>query len=571
MSVDPNEKKSQSVRRGLILLFSLQLVTVLLILSITHLSTGRDISQQVSILLQNALNESKEHTHGFLEPSYRSVQLSSDLLSRGIVDINDNEQLEYYFMSQLNSNPEMTGIYFASPEGDFHFVTRDHQNEQSGFMTKIIQAEKPGKASFFWRYESPLLTESRLDQNDDYRAIDRVWYRQAIAKKFLIWTEPYIFFTSKKPGITVAEPFYDDEENLLGVVGIDIELTRLSDFLAQLKVYGSISVFMVSSSGNFVAVPSISSDDMKFDTLNVAATVKENLNVEKKAVNHFLQGSVQSDGISFSSLFTYNNENYAIRYEPFLLNDGPEWIIGAYAPEKTFLSEIRSGENRNTFIAIFVLALSLIIGWLLIRRTWQPFERFFHDVITDQLTGLFNRRFLENVGSRMYIRLLRDHHETISIAVIDLDCFRKINLEFGNAVGNRVLIAFADFLKKTLRPEDIITRYSGDMFVVIFPGISNECAINIVDRMRKQLDSWPLSVDDLLIRLTFSAGIETIDDKTRAPDAAFSDFIEVAKRAMNDAKESGRDIVMSANDKNYVVETDTGSELEKEKEAEAHV
>ena len=107
-------------------------------------------------------------------------------------------------------------------------------------------------------------------------------------------------------------------------------------------------------------------------------------------------------------------ESYAIRYEPFLLNEGPEWVIGAYAPENTFLSKIRSGENRNALIALFVLSLSLIIGWLLIKRTWQPFERFFHDVITDQLTGLFNRRFLENVGSRMYIRLLRDQHEAIS-------------------------------------------------------------------------------------------------------------------------------------------------------------
>jgi diguanylate cyclase (GGDEF)-like protein len=337
-------------------------------------------------------------------------------------------------------------------------------------------------------------------------------------------------------------------------VGIDIELTSLSDFLAQLKIYGSISVFMVSGSGNFVAAPSISSDDMVLETLNVATTVEENLTVEKQAVNHFLQNSIQEDASSFFSEFSYGKESYAIRYEPFLLNEGPEWVIGAYAPENTFLSKIRSGENRNALIALFVLSLSLIIGWLLIKRTWQPFERFFHDVITDQLTGLFNRRFLENVGSRMYIRLLRDQHEVISIAVIDLDFFKKINLEFGNATGNRVLIAFADFLKKTLRPEDIITRYSGDMFVVIFPGMTNECAVNVVDRMRRQLDSWPLAVDDLLIRLTFSAGIETIDDKNRVADAAFSDFISVAKRAMKDAKQSGRDAVISANIKEYDLE-----------------
>ncbi|MGH1486757.1 MAG: sensor domain-containing diguanylate cyclase [Cellvibrionaceae bacterium] len=555
MALDPNEKKSQSVRRGLILLLiSLQIVTVVLILSITHFSTERDINDQISILLQNALNESKEHTQGFLESSYRSVLVSTDLLSKGTLDLNNIEQLEEYFLSQLKSNPEMTGAYLATPDGDFYFVTRDNQNEQSGFMTKVIKSDSPGKASFFWRYESSRVTESRLDQDDDYSAIERPWYRQAIAKESLVWTEPYIFFTSKKPGITVAAPFYDDNKVLLGVVGIDIELTQLSDFLAQLKIYGSISVFMVSGSGNFVAAPSISSDDMVLDTLNVQTTSEKNLTVEKKAVNHFLQNSSQEDTSSFFSRFSHSNENYVIRYEPFLLNEGPEWIIGAYAPKNTFLSKIRSGENRNALIALLILALSLLIGWVLIKRTWQPFERFFHDVITDQLTGLFNRRFLENVGSRMYIRLLRDQHEAISIAVIDLDYFKKINLEFGNATGNKVLIAFADFLKKTLRPEDIVTRYSGDMFVVIFPGMTNECAVNVVDRMRKQLDSWPLSVDDLLIRLTFSAGIETIDESNRIADAAFSDFIGVAKRAMRDAKASGRDVVVSANIKEYELE-----------------
>jgi hypothetical protein len=196
---DPNEKKSQSVKRGLVLLLiSLQIVTVLLILSITHFSTGRDISQQISILLQNALNESKEHTQGFLESSYRSVLVSADLFNKGTVDINDKRQLEEYFLSQLKSNSEMTGIYLATPEGDFYFVSRDNKDEQTGFLTKIINAESPGKASFFWRYESSLITESRLDQEDDYSAIERPWYRQAVAKKSLVWTEPYIFFTSKK-------------------------------------------------------------------------------------------------------------------------------------------------------------------------------------------------------------------------------------------------------------------------------------------------------------------------------------------------------------------------------------
>ncbi len=556
MAIDPNEKKAQSVRRALVLLLvGLQLATVFLILFITHFSSNRDINAQISILIQNALNESKAHTQGFLEPAYRIAQSSAELLTKNIIDINDNQKVEAYFLSQLENNSEMTGIYMASVEGGFHFVTRDsRQFEQKGYMTKIIDAQVPGKASFFFRDESLSIIETHLDQADQYQALDRPWYKQAVAKDGLIWTEPYIFYTSNKPGITVASPYYNDSKNLAGVIGIDIELTSLSTFLAKLKVYGSISVSMVSGSGNFVATPSLSSKSLALESLDVASASEEDFTVEKKAVNHFLQHSEQDLPTSFSSKFVHEGDNYAIRYEPFLLKGGPEWVIGAYAPQNTFLSKIRAGETRNTLIALGILILSLLAGWILIKKTWRPFEHFFHDVITDQLTGLFNRRFLENVGSRMYIRLLRDQHEAISIAVIDLDYFRKTNLEFGNTTGNHVLIAFADFMKKMLRPEDIITRYSGDTFVVIFPGMENDRAIKVVDRMRKQLDAWPLSVDDLLVRLSFSAGIETIDENNRVEDAAFSDFIDVAMRAMKTAKANGRDCVVSANEKDYQLE-----------------
>ncbi|MFT6389476.1 MAG: diguanylate cyclase (GGDEF)-like protein [Cellvibrionaceae bacterium] len=556
MSLDPNEKKSRSVRRALVLaLLGLQLSTVLLILFVIHFSSERDIDAQITVLLQNALNESKAHTEGFLEPAYRMAQMSADVFSKKIIEVENDKEIEDYFLSQLKTNTEMTGIYLATPEGGFHFITRNQRGEQSGYMTKVIAADKPGKASFYFRDESLAIREVHADQNDEYNASERPWYRQAVDKEGLSWTEPYIFYTSKQPGITVSIPFYASDSSLRGVIGIDVELTRLSRFLAELKVYGTVSVSMVSGSGNFVATPSLNASDLELDTLGVNANSDIHFDLEKKAVSHYLQ---QSDPVSssFSSQFLHDKKKYAIRYEPFLLKDGPEWIISAYAPKKAFLSKIRSGGNRNTLIALTILILSLIVGWILIRKTWQPFEHFFHDVVTDQLTGLFNRRFLENIGSRMYIRLLRDQHEAISIAVIDLDFFSKTNAEFGNVVGNDALIAFSEFLKKTLRPEDIVTRYSGDTFVIIFPGMDNEHAMRVVDRMRHQLDAWPLSVDNLLVRLSFSAGIETIDKSNSAEDAAFSDFIEVAKRAMQDAKQNGRNQVVSANNRHYSVKAE---------------
>ncbi len=559
-ALDPNEKKSQSIRRTLILvLLGLQLVTIVLILFIIHISSERDMNAQISILLKNALSESKEHAQGFLEPSYRAVQISADIFSKKMINVNSVPELESYFISQLQANKEITSIYLATVRGDFYFITRNYETEKSGFMTKVIDHAKPGKASFYFRDENLNILEVHPDKDDQFRADSRPWYRKAIDKQNLVWTEPYVFYTSNQPGITIAAPFYNAEKQLLGVVGVDIELTSVSRFLADLKVYGSITVSMASKSGNFVATPSLGAEGLNLSSLKVAAADSDSFSVEKKAVSYFLKQSAASSD-ALSGEFLHGETSYAIRHEPFLLKDGPEWIISAYAPKSVFLSEIRSGELRNTLIAVTVLILSLLIGWILIRKTWQPFDHFFHDVVTDQLTGLFNRRFLENIGSRMYIRLLRDQHDVISVAVIDLDFFSKTNNEFGYNIGNHALVEFAEFLRKTLRPEDIITRYTGDTFVIIFPGLNNEQAMHVVDRMRANLDSWPLTVDDLLVRLSFSAGIETIDKHNCAENAAFSDFIDVARRAMDTAKQEGRDRVVSANLANYRVEPNPRAE-----------
>jgi diguanylate cyclase (GGDEF)-like protein len=559
MALDPNEKKSRLAKRGLVLLLiGLQIITVLLIISITRYSFNRNIDSQISILLENAINESKALTQGFLEPSYRTVLTAEDLIDTKIIDLNNRQKLENYFLSKLKNNPEMNGMYFADTEGGFIFVSRDRDSNleannanagdnNSRFMTKIINAENSDKASFYWRDESSQLINSIIDKDDDYEARERPWYQKAVADKSLIWTEPYIFFTSKKPGITVATPIYENDSQLLGVIGIDISLTMLSDFFKELKVYGSVSAFMVSSVGNFVAAPSMSSGSFELETLKADEADETRLALEKKAVSHFLSTRIKTSESSFTGRFKNDGIEYFVRYEPFQLQDGAEWIMTAYAPEKELLSTMRSGENRSELIALFILAISLIIGWLLLKRVWQPFERFFHDVITDQLTGLFNRRFLENIGSRMYIRLLRNQHEFISIAVIDLDSFKNINFEFGNSISDRILVSFADFLKNTLRSEDIITRYGGDTFVVIMPGLNHSDALNVVSNMQQQLDAWPLPVDDLLIKLSFSAGVETIDETKGLKDAAFTDFIEIAKRAMKNAKANGKDRVESAN------------------------
>ena len=549
VSLDPNEKKALSVRRYLILLLlGLQLITVSLIIFISQVAIKQDIDEQAGILLRHAVIESKEHTQGFLQPAYRSVLLTKQLLEQQSLQINDKSRLEQYFLGLLKNNSEIAGAYVATESGDFFYVARSVEQQPSAFVTKSIAADNPGRASFIYRSQDLSLQREQVNVTDSYEFSQRPWYQQILEKQALIWTEPYIFFTAKQPGITVATPFYDAQGNMAGAVGFDITLTELSEFFSKLKIYGSVSAFMVSNSGSLVATPSLINSDLNLENLDIANLNHEKLSFERLAVEHFLEN--KRAGVSdFSSRLDYNNNNYSIRYESFVVPNGPEWLLAAYAPRNTFLQKIEAGERRNIWIGLVILALSILIGWVLIRKTWQPVNYFFEHVIVDQLTGLYNRRFLETAGSQMYLKMLRDPDRVLSIAVLDLDFFKKVNAEFGSAIGNRVLISFAEFLRNTLSPEEVITRYSGDTFIIILPELDSNAALQKIESLRLRLDSWPLIVDDLLIRVTFSAGIVTIDDNNRIADAAFSDYIRTAKSALSQAKQAGRDCVKTASDK----------------------
>jgi two-component system cell cycle sensor histidine kinase/response regulator CckA len=81
----------------------------------------------------------------------------------------------------------------------------------------------------------------------------RPWYQKAVAENGIVWTDPYIFYTSQKPGITIAGPFFDPSGNLMGVVGVDIEIDQLSVFIGNLKIGKHGKAFMLNRNSDVVA------------------------------------------------------------------------------------------------------------------------------------------------------------------------------------------------------------------------------------------------------------------------------------------------------------------------------
>lgn len=162
--------------------------------------------------------------------------------------------------------------------------------------------------------------------------------------------------------------------------------------------------------------------------------------------------------------------------------------------------------------------------------------------VTDDVTGLFNARYLEQSLEQEYRRSKRTG-EPLSVIFIDLDYFKTINDTHGHLVGSDVLREAAILLRQSLRVTDIPTRYGGDEFVLILPETSQDDALMVAGRIRDAVRGHTFGVmHGSPCKVTASFGIATLPDDTDDK----LDLIRLADQAMYWVKEHSRDDIATA-------------------------
>ncbi len=153
---------------------------------------------------------------------------------------------------------------------------------------------------------------------------------------------------------------------------------------------------------------------------------------------------------------------------------------------------------------------------------------------TDPLTGLLNRRSLE-----ADLTTLRSGDHSFAVAFIDLDHFKELNDTFGHETGDRALRSFARVLRSTAREGDLICRWGGEEFVIVFPGATSAQIEPIAQRIAGNLADAVLTGD--VPPFTVSVGLADSDSATEP-----ADVIRTADEAMFRAKQNGRDRIVRA-------------------------
>ncbi len=163
----------------------------------------------------------------------------------------------------------------------------------------------------------------------------------------------------------------------------------------------------------------------------------------------------------------------------------------------------------------------------------------------DFLTGALNRRGLDEAISKEFSRA--DRHNTIlSLALLDIDHFKKLNDNLGHATGDEALTYLVKIIKQAIRSTDVVARYGGEEFVILFPGTKQDDAVKVMKGVQRELTKNLFMHNEQHILITFSAGVAE-----RMPGQNIDVIFPIADSALYSAKKAGRNMVVGGSEINH--------------------
>lgn len=194
--------------------------------------------------------------------------------------------------------------------------------------------------------------------------------------------------------------------------------------------------------------------------------------------------------------------------------------------------------NPLTFLGVCLLQFTTMFGFVLM-LDYRLVGELNKLASLDSLTGAFNRRRLEEEASRLQARCIRTG-DPMTVVMIDVDHFKKVNDRYGHQVGDDVLRHVAKTIGAAIREDDYFARYGGEEFCILLPSTTEDVAYVIGERLRQLNADNAFLCNGHRLQSTISIGIADSADV----GADFKLLVQAADKALYQAKQSGRNFVM---------------------------
>lgn len=186
---------------------------------------------------------------------------------------------------------------------------------------------------------------------------------------------------------------------------------------------------------------------------------------------------------------------------------------------------------------IFVLLLALVVIIMTAERLQNELKI---QAMMDPLTQALSRRAFMTVIKTVVARSRR-LSEPVSLIMIDIDRFKRINLRHGHMIGDAVLSQFGERVMEGRRAQDVFCRFGGEEFVLLLPGTAEDGALLVAERVREAITDTPFICSDKQVSLTLSIGVMT----ARGDDLLSDGMLDAAYKALKQAQKKGANFIVS--------------------------
>lgn len=508
-------RSSRSLAQVLIWPYIILILVLSILVGVLSYNAGR---QGVTSLGRHLLEETAQrvgleidrHIYGaaaVLEVAFPSGLPASDAIDTDIAQLKSR----FWIATSLHLDPN-NYIYYGNTAGQFIGLYRHSMTDAE---LRIKYMSDPRRAAYRYdRIDAPLGQPTYA--NTDFDPRTRPWYQAGQASKAEQWSDIYLNFWQKDLVITRLRQVPSYDGGFQGVVATDVSLKALSDFIKQIAISQHSAAFIIEPTGNLIASSEgdilASDSEGRVGRRNAMDSESPFIRNAYAAIKAKIDQS--ADNKSGNHTFSFKDNEGELAYGAYSWvkdNAGLAWIAVIAVPASDFMGELHRNALWTALIAGLGIMMALLIGlsivhWVVrdvirlskavsrigkgqmnvrikiercdeIGQLAINFMDMQKELSTDKLTGVTSRsavlRYIDGLVQQGG-HATTDKAGIFTVMFLDLNRFKAINDTLGHQYGDLTLIEVAQRLKKSVREDDIVARFGGDEFLIVFAGIADE-------------------------------------------------------------------------------------------------
>lgn len=362
-----------SIRQIFPLVLSIQITVAVGLTGLVSFFGSEKAVQKLTRQLCNNLNSRVElKVSDYLKESMRINQSLATALSNGSVDPNDIRQVQEEIFNTVRELNAQNILFYGNEDGTMVGIERQKPNNKDSEFLLRIREDKNGENRPTYEL-SRNGVRGKLVKNEIYDHRPRPWYVAAKNSGKPIWSSIFVSTTDNELTTTKATPIYTASGSLQGVVGINISLKQIKEFMLQTRPSDQWQVFLAEGNGKLVAttseLPIFEINGTSVNRFDISQSKDINLQNAGLAIQQQLGGVEKLEDLQVVE-FDSNGEKYILSTQRLGKNLELDWSVGIIVPKSIFMQEIDTNNRFTLIIIITMLGANILIGlaisaWLL--------------------------------------------------------------------------------------------------------------------------------------------------------------------------------------------------------------